>query len=186
MPAGPWLAFDFFMFSGPPSRPTGSLDAELLRVLRVQPLPAAELHRRHRQPDPAREFLRSGVGFRWGSSSSRGARARALCRARRNRRRGRTAGGRCRACLSRARQRRVVVCAPLVEAEQHGSVRVEELTKVWMRGARRTLAEQRLVPPEAPGHVPHADDRPRAVHGVRSNDTEFGGGREARPLRRRI
>lgn len=76
------------------------------------------------------------------------------------------------------RQRRVVMGAPLVEAEQHRSVRVEELTKVGMRGALRTLAEQRPVPPEAPGHVPHADDRPRAFHGARSSDTEFGGGRK--------
>jgi len=60
----------------------------------------------------------------------------------------------------------MLVRAPLVEAEQHGSIRIEKLTKVGMARGRRRLAEQRLVPLETPRHIAHPDNRPRAFHGV--------------------
>ena len=41
--------------------------------------------------------------------------------------------------------------APLVEAEQHGSIRIQDLTKVVMARRRLGLAEERLVPFEAAG-----------------------------------
>ena len=41
--------------------------------------------------------------------------------------------------------------APLVKAEQHGSIRIQDLTKVVMAGRRLRLAEERLVPFEARG-----------------------------------
>ncbi len=56
--------------------------------------------------------------------------------------------------------------APLVEAEQHSSIRVEKLTKVGMARGRRRLAEQRLVPLETPRHIAHPDNRPRAFHRI--------------------
>src|SRR4029434_2130273 len=58
----------------------------------------------------------------------------------------------------------MVLDAPLVKAEQHGSIGVEKLTKVGMLRRSRWLAEQRLVPLEAPGHILHPDDRPCAFH----------------------
>ena len=51
--------------------------------------------------------------------------------------------------------------APLVEAEQDGSIRIQDLTKVVMARRRLGLAEERLVPFEATGNVADADDRPR-------------------------
>ena len=54
--------------------------------------------------------------------------------------------------------------APLVEAEQDGSIRIQDLTKVVMARRRLGLAEGRLVPVEATGNVADADDRPRAFH----------------------
>ena len=50
--------------------------------------------------------------------------------------------------------------APLVEAEQHGSIRIQDLTKVVMARRRLGLAEERLVPFEAARNVTYADDRP--------------------------
>jgi hypothetical protein len=58
------------------------------------------------------------------------------------------------------------VRAPLVEAEQHGSIRIQNLTKVVMGGNRSWLTEQRLVPFEAAGNVTYADDRPCAFHRI--------------------
>ena len=54
--------------------------------------------------------------------------------------------------------------APLVEAEQDGSIRIQDLTKVVMARRRLGLTEERLVPFEATGNVADADDRPRAFH----------------------
>jgi len=54
--------------------------------------------------------------------------------------------------------------APLVEAEQNGSIRIQDLTKVVMARKRLGLAEERLVPFEAGGNVGYADDRPCAFH----------------------
>ena len=56
--------------------------------------------------------------------------------------------------------------APLVEAKQHGSIRIQDLTKVVMAWRRLGLAEERLVPFEAAGNVAYADDRPRAFHRI--------------------
>src|SRR5207245_3097642 len=68
--------------------------------------------------------------------------------------------------LVRAHQGWMLVRAPLVEAEQHGSIRIEKLTKVVMARGRRRLAEERLVPFEASRHIAYADDRPRAFHDI--------------------
>src|SRR4030081_1415514 len=59
----------------------------------------------------------------------------------------------------RARQRRMLVRAPLVKAEQDGSIRIEDLTKVVMGRLCPGLAEQRLVPFEASRHIAYTDDR---------------------------
>jgi len=58
------------------------------------------------------------------------------------------------------------VFAPPVEAEQHGSIRIQDLAKVVMARRRLGLTEKRLVPFEAAGNVPDADDRPRAFHSI--------------------
>ena len=56
------------------------------------------------------------------------------------------------------------MCAPLVETEQHGSIRIQDLTPVVMGRRRLGLAEERLVPFEATGNVADADDCPGAFH----------------------
>ena len=56
--------------------------------------------------------------------------------------------------------------APLVEAEQDGSIRIQDLTKVVMVRRRFALAEERLVPFQAAGNVSYADDRPCAFHRI--------------------
>src|SRR5216684_3928273 len=71
---------------------------------------------------------------------------------------------RCR--VVRARQRRMLVRAPLVEAEQDSSVRIEDLTKVVMAGSCLGLVEERLVPFEAARHISYADDRPGPFHDI--------------------
>src|SRR3984893_3668037 len=71
---------------------------------------------------------------------------------------------RCR--IVRARQRRMLVRAPLVQTEQDSSVRIEDLTKVVMAGSCLGLAEERLVPFEASRHIAYADDRPGAFHDI--------------------
>src|ERR1700687_12789 len=60
----------------------------------------------------------------------------------------------------------MLVRAPLVEAEQHGSIRIQDLTKVVMARRRLRLAEERLVPFEAGRNVVYADDRPCAFHRI--------------------
>src|SRR5437016_517131 len=66
--------------------------------------------------------------------------------------------------LVRAHQGRMLVRAPLVETQQHGSIRIQDLTKVVMDRRRLGLAEERLVPFEAGRNVTYADDGPRAFH----------------------
>src|SRR5215468_2463897 len=61
-------------------------------------------------------------------------------------------------------QRRMPMGAPLVEAEQDRSIRVEDLPKVGMGGRCLRPAEQRLVPFEAAGHIAYANNRPRSLH----------------------
>ena len=65
-----------------------------------------------------------------------------------------------------AHQGGMLVGAPLVEAKQDSSIRVEDLPKVGMGWRRLGLAEQRLVPVEAARHIAYPDNRPRALHGV--------------------
>ena len=60
----------------------------------------------------------------------------------------------------------MLVRAPLVEAEQDSSIRIEDLTKVGMAWSCLGLAEERLVPFEASRHIAYADDRPRAFHDI--------------------
>src|SRR5438046_7316560 len=60
----------------------------------------------------------------------------------------------------------MLVRAPLMEAEQHSSIRIEDLTKVVMAGSCLGLAEERLVPFEASRHIAYADDRPGAFHDI--------------------
>src|SRR5437870_7434888 len=71
---------------------------------------------------------------------------------------------RCR--VVRARQRRMLVRAPLMEAEEDSSIRIEDLTKVVMARLCLGLAEERLVPFEATRHIAYADDRPSAFHDI--------------------
>ena len=66
--------------------------------------------------------------------------------------------------LVRAHQGGMLVRAPVVEAEQDGSIRIQDLTKVVMARKRLGPAEERLVPFETTGNVADADDRPRAFH----------------------
>ena len=68
--------------------------------------------------------------------------------------------------LIRAHQRGMFVRAPLVEAEQHRSIRIQYLTKVVMARRRLGLAEKRLVPFETTWHVSYADDRPGTFHRI--------------------
>ena len=60
----------------------------------------------------------------------------------------------------------MVVRAPLVEAEQDSSIRIQDLTKVVMARRRLGLAKERLVPFEAARNVAYADDRPCAFHRI--------------------
>ena len=62
---------------------------------------------------------------------------------------------------------------PFVKAEQDRSIRVKNLAEIAMDGSRRGQAQERLVPLEAASHIAHADDRPRAPHGVRPNIDEI-------------
>src|SRR5678815_357133 len=64
----------------------------------------------------------------------------------------------------------MLVRTPLVEAEQDGSIRIQDLTKVVMARRRLGLAKERLVPFEATGNVADADDRPRAFHRISGPD----------------
>src|SRR4029434_157975 len=66
--------------------------------------------------------------------------------------------------LLRTRQGGMLVRAPLVEAEQDRSIRIQDLTKVVMVQRCLGLAEERLVPFRTTGNVSDADDRPRAFH----------------------
>ena len=56
--------------------------------------------------------------------------------------------------------------APLVEAEQDGSICIQDLTKVVMARRRLGLAKERLVPFEAAGNIAYTDDRPCAFHRI--------------------
>jgi len=65
-----------------------------------------------------------------------------------------------------AHQGWMLVRAPLVEAEQDGSIRIQDLTKVVMTRRRLGLTKERLVPFEAARNVAYPDDRPCAFHRI--------------------
>jgi hypothetical protein len=56
------------------------------------------------------------------------------------------------------------VRAPPVQAEQNGSVRIRDLTKVIMGWRRLGLAKKRLVPLAARRDIAYANDGPCAFH----------------------
>ena len=56
--------------------------------------------------------------------------------------------------------------APLVKAQQHSSIRIQDLTKVVMARRRLGLAQKRLVPFEAARNVAYTDDRPCAFRRI--------------------
>jgi len=58
--------------------------------------------------------------------------------------------------LVRTHQGGMLVRAPLVEAEQDGSIRIQDLSEVVMGRSRLRLAKERLVPFEAARDVPRA------------------------------
>jgi hypothetical protein len=58
------------------------------------------------------------------------------------------------------------VRAPQVEAEQDGSIRIQNLTKVVMVRRRPWLAKERLVPFDAARDVADGHDRPSAFHRI--------------------
>ena len=60
----------------------------------------------------------------------------------------------------------MLVRAPLVKTQQHGSIRVVDLTPVVMTRRRFGLPKEGLVPFEAAWNVSDADDRPYAFHCV--------------------
>ncbi len=60
--------------------------------------------------------------------------------------------------------------APLVQAEQDGSIRIQDLTKVVMVRRRLGLAKERLVPFDAARDVAYANDRPCAFHRIPAVD----------------
>src|ERR671910_255592 len=60
----------------------------------------------------------------------------------------------------------MLVSAPLVEGEQDGPIRIQDLTKVVMARTRLGLAKERLVPFEATRDVAYANDRPCAFHRI--------------------
>src|SRR5213076_3338548 len=68
--------------------------------------------------------------------------------------------------LVRTHQGGMLVRAPLVEAEQHGSIRIQDLAKVVMARMRLGLAKERQVPFEAGRDVVYANDRPCTFHRI--------------------
>src|SRR5262245_13217261 len=71
------------------------------------------------------------------------------------------------------------VRAPPMEADEDGSIRVQDLAQSIMSRWRLGLTEERLVPFTADPYVSDADDRPRAFHGGSA-----GGFRAVRQRRR--
>jgi hypothetical protein len=64
----------------------------------------------------------------------------------------------------------MLVRTPLMETEQNGSICIHDLTKIVMARARLWLAEERLVPFEAPGNVADTNDSPCAFHDISAVD----------------
>src|SRR5436190_19996446 len=59
----------------------------------------------------------------------------------------------------------MVMRAPLMQAEQHRAVAIQELTPMIMGRSRVRLAEEGLIPGEAGSYVSYANDGPGALHG---------------------
>lgn len=68
--------------------------------------------------------------------------------------------------FSRAHQGGMFVRAPFVKTEQHGSIRIQDLTKVVMGWRRLGLAEERLIPFQTATYVSYADNGPNAFHSI--------------------
>ena len=66
--------------------------------------------------------------------------------------------------------------APLVKAQQHSSIRIQDLTKVVMARRRLGLAEKRLIQFEAARNVAYTDDRPCAFRGLPTPSLISAGG----------
>jgi hypothetical protein len=64
----------------------------------------------------------------------------------------------------RTHQGRMLVRAPLVKAEQDGSIRIQDLCEVVVARRRLGLAEEGLVPFAAGRDIADANDRPCAFH----------------------
>src|SRR5262249_26447540 len=64
----------------------------------------------------------------------------------------------------RARQRGVLVRTPLVQADQDGSILIQDLPPVLVGRSGLGLAKKRLVPFETTANVTYADDRPSPYH----------------------
>src|SRR5690349_6913419 len=59
------------------------------------------------------------------------------------------------------------VRAPLMETHQDRAICINYLSKVAVSRTGRSLAKERLVPPEAGRHIPYAEDRPCTFHPIR-------------------
>src|SRR5207247_7529570 len=82
--------------------------------------------------------------------------------------------------LVRAHQGWMLMRTPLVEAEQDGSIRIQDLTKVVVARRGLGLPKERLVPSEAARNVAYADDRPCAFHRISAVGLSFSMSRGAR------
>jgi hypothetical protein len=60
-----------------------------------------------------------------------------------------------------------------METQQHGSIRVADLTPVVMTRSRFGLPEERLLPFEAERNVSDADDCPCALHYVSPTSPDY-------------
>jgi hypothetical protein len=65
---------------------------------------------------------------------------------------------------------KMLMRGPLVEAEQDGPIRIQDLTEVVMAGRCLGLAKERLVPFEAVVNFAYADDRPGVFHRISAVD----------------
>src|SRR5690606_38146490 len=59
------------------------------------------------------------------------------------------------------------------KAEQDRPIRVEDLPEIVMGRPRGSLPQERLVPREAAGNIPNANDCPQALHGYSCTGREL-------------
>src|SRR5471030_2352779 len=62
------------------------------------------------------------------------------------------------------RQRWMVVCSPLMQAKQDGSIGIYNLSEEFVCWRCQSLAKQRLIPTEAHRDIADTDDSPRTFH----------------------